>query len=40
MISWKKYVENVIDDFNDKGYNFNHIKETNNITISNKMDMP
>ena len=39
MISWKKYLENVIDDFKDEGYNFNHIEKMNIITISNKMDM-
>ena len=39
MFSWKKYLENVIDDFKNKEYNFNHIEEMNIITISNKMDM-
>ena len=39
MISWRNYLENVIDDFKNKGYKFNHIEEMNNITISNKMDM-
>ena len=39
MISWKKYLENVIDDFKNEGYNFNHIEEMKFITISNKMDM-
>ena len=35
----KKHLENVIDDFKDKGYNFNHIEEMNIVTISNKTDM-
>ena len=39
MISWKKYLENVIDDFRNKGYNFNHIEEKNIKTISNKIDV-
>ena len=39
MISWKNYLDNVIDDFTDKGYNFNHIEEVKIITISNKVDM-
>ena len=34
-----KILENVIGDFKDKGYNFNHIAETNIKTIANKMDM-
>ena len=29
----------MIDDFNKKGYIFNHIAEMNIITIANKMDM-
>ena len=36
MNSWKKYLGNVIDDFKNKGYNFNHIEELIIITISNK----
>ena len=28
-----------IDDFKNKGCNFNHIEEMNIITIANKMDM-
>ena len=39
MISWKKYLENVIDDFKNNGYKFNHIEEKYNIKISDKMDM-
>ena len=33
-------MEKVIDDFKNKGYNFNHIEEMNIMTVSNKMDMP
>ena len=29
----------VIDDFKDKGYNFNHIAEMHIITVAEKMDM-
>ena len=39
MIAWKKYLEYVIDDFKDKGYNFNHIEKMKIITISNNMDV-
>ena len=39
MISWKNFLDNVIDDFKSKGYNFNHIEEMNITTISNKRDM-
>ena len=38
LISWRKYLENVIDGLKNKGYNFNHIEEMNIITISNEMD--
>ena len=38
MISWKKYLENVIHDFKNIGYNFNHIEEMNIITKANKKD--
>ena len=34
-----KLLENVINDFKNKGYNFNHIAEMNFITIANKGDM-
>ena len=33
MIAWKKYLEHVIKDFKNKGNDFNHIEETNIITI-------
>ena len=31
LVSWKKCLENVIDDFEKKGHNFNHIGEMNII---------
>ena len=40
MISLRNFSEKIIDDFKNKGYNFNHIAEMKTITISNKMDMP
>ena len=39
MNSWQNFLENVIDDFKNKGYKFNHLEEINIITIVNKMDM-
>ena len=39
MISWSNFSENVIDDFKNKGYSFNHIAEMHIITIANKRDM-
>ena len=39
MISGKKCVENLTDNFKNIGYNFNHFEEMNIITISEKMDM-
>ena len=39
MISWKIFLMNVIDDFEDKGYNFSHIAEMHIKTIANKRDM-
>ena len=38
-ISWKNFLEEVIDDFKDKGYTLNHIAEMHIITIANKLDM-
>ena len=38
MISRQNFLK-VNDDFKNKGHNFNHIEEMNNITIANKMDM-
>ena len=39
MVSWKNYLQKVIDNFKDKGYTFDHIAEMHIITIANKMDM-
>ena len=39
MIPWKNFLTEMIDDFEDKGYNFNHIAEMHIITIANKLDM-
>ena len=39
IISWKKYLKNVTDDFKNKGYNFSHFEEMNIMTKSNEMDM-
>ena len=39
MCFWYKFLENLIRDFKDKGYNFNHIAEMDIITLSNKLDM-
>ena len=36
MISWSTFWEKVIDDFKDKGYNFNQLAEKNFITKANK----
>ena len=39
MISWQNFLEEVIDNFKNKGYNFKYIEEMKIITIINKMDM-
>ena len=39
IISWSKFLENVINDFNINGYSFNLKVELNAITIANKLDM-
>ena len=39
MISWKCFLEKVIEDFKDKGYNFNHIPDMHIMTIANKRNM-
>ena len=39
MKSWKKFLGKVIEDFKDKGYNFNQIPEMHIVTIANKLDM-
>ena len=38
-IPWKNFLEKVIDDFKDKGYNFNHIAEMHIKPITIKLDM-
>ena len=39
FISWKIFIENVINDFENDGYVFSHISQMNIITICNNMDM-
>ena len=39
LITWKNFLEKVIDDFKDKGYNFNQIAEMQIMTTANKLDM-
>ena len=39
MISWKKFLEKVIEGSKDKRYNFNQIAEMHIMTIANEMDM-
>ena len=39
MIFWKIFLEKVIEDFKDKGYNFYHTAEMHIMMIANKMDM-
>ena len=39
MISCKKILENVIEVFTDKGFNFNHFPETHIMISANKSDM-
>ena len=36
MITWKDFLMKLIDDFKDKGYDFNHIAEMHIITIVKK----
>ena len=38
MIFWQNFLRKIINDFKNKGYDFNHIEDLNNITISNKKD--
>ena len=38
MISWQNFLEKVVADFKNKGYNFNHIAETHIITIAIKTE--
>ena len=39
MVSSKKFLETVIDDFKNNEYNFNRLEEMNIITIANKVVM-
>ena len=39
MIFSSNFLENIISDFKDKGYNFNHIEELHVITIAKRLDM-
>ena len=39
MVSWRNFLKKVVDDFKDKGYNFNQIAEMKIITFGNKLDM-
>ena len=39
IIPWTSFLEKVIDDVGDKGYNFSHIPIMHIITIANKLDM-
>ena len=39
MVSWKNFLEKLIDDLKNKGYIFNHIEEMKIIKKANKMDM-
>ena len=39
MIPWKNWLEEIIEDFKNKGYFFRHIAEMHVITIANKLDM-
>ena len=39
FISWKIYVENTINRFENDGFRFTHISQMSIITVCNKMDM-
>ena len=39
MFSWNIFLEDVINDYNNKGYTFDGIDELNIVTIADKMDM-
>ena len=39
MVSWRIFVENVIINFKNNGYDFSHISQMNIIFVCNKMDM-
>ena len=39
MCFWNNFSDKLINDFKGKGYTFNHIAETNILTIANKLVM-
>ena len=39
MVSWRNFLENVVDDFKNKGYNFKHVGEIFITTIAIKMEV-
>ena len=39
MFSWKIFVEKVINNFKNEGYDFSHISQMNIIIVCNKMNM-
>ena len=39
MTSWSNFLEKIISDFKDEGYDFNHIAKMQFITIANKLDI-
>ena len=39
MVFLKIFVENAINNFKNKGFDFSHISQLNNIIVCNKMDM-
>ena len=39
MVSWKIFIETVINNFKIEGFDFNHISQINITIKSNKMDM-
>ena len=39
LTPWNNFLEEVIDDFKRKGYNFNQLPEMYNMTVANEMDM-
>ena len=39
MVSWKNFVEKVINNFKNEGYDFSHISQMNFKIVCNKMDM-
>ena len=39
MCCWQNFLKFAVDDFENKGHDFNHIEELNIITIAHKLDM-